>query len=373
MREDILVIGAGPAGLAVSACLRSLGLAPTVVEREQSVAASWRRHYDRLHLHTTKRYSALPYAPWPSTAPGYPSREQVVKYLDDYAERFEIRPRLGVLVERLRREGERFTVQTSQGTLMPRVVVVATGTNAVPVRPAFPGLETFAGRVIHAGEYKNAQPYAGQRTLVVGCGNSGAEIALDLAEHEVDVSMVVRGPLHVVPRDLSGQPSQAIGVLLSRLPLGLRDALSGITVRRAVGDLSGWGIVRPKTGINRSILETGRIPLLDLGTVAMVRSGRIKVVPGVTEVHERSVSFADTLTRPYDAIILATGYRPALERFITGYEAMAGVLGRPRRLAEDTEVPGLYFVGFRTTSTGVLRDISLEAPRVAAAIARAVG
>ena len=370
MDEDILVIGAGPAGLAVSACLRARGLAHTVVERESSVAASWRRHYDRLALHTTKRYSALPFAPWPDTAPGYPSRDQVVEYLEAYAERFGIRPRLGVCVERVQREGERFTALTSQGALSPRFVVVASGANAVPVSPEFPGLEAFGGTVSHAGAYRNAAPYLGQRTLVVGCGNSGAEIALDLAEHHVDVSLVVRGPVHVVPRDVFGRPSQATGILLSRLPLGLRDALLSATLRLVVGDLSAWGIVRPKVGLNRSILETGRIPLLDLGTVAMIKAGRIKVVPAVEEVYPGAVRFADHLIRPFEHLILATGYRPGLERFIDAAATPEG-RGRPASGAESG-LPGLYFVGFGVTTTGVLRDISHEAPRVAAAIARAM-
>lgn len=366
--DDVLVIGAGPAGLAVSACLRRDGVPHTVVERADGVAASWKRHYDRLHLHTVKRLSQLPFSPWPHETPRYPSRADVVSYLERYAAEHQIAPRTGVEVLHVARHGARFAVRTAGGALRPRVVVVATGDSGEAIRPDFPGLSTFAGSVVHAKDYRNPRPYAGRRTLVVGCGNSGGEIALDLAEHGVDVAMVVRGPVHVVPRDLFGRPSQETSVLLSRLPVAMRDAMVTPILRLAVGDLSRWGIVRPAAGPARTIEHAGRIPMLDIGTIAHVRAGRIRVVPAVAEVQSHGVRFADGSTRLVDAIILATGYRPALDRFIEGFEAIAGARGRPHRFGEETAIPGLFFVGFRNTPTGALREIGLEAPRVAAAI-----
>ncbi|HUI59416.1 MAG TPA: NAD(P)-binding domain-containing protein, partial [Steroidobacteraceae bacterium] len=122
---DILVIGAGPAGLATSACLRREGLAHVVVEREPQIAGAWHRHYDRLHLHTTKTYSGLPMMPWPKAAPRYPSRDQVVHYLQAYAAAHRVAPRLGVAVHAVQRKGDRFTVDTSAGAMTPRIVVMA--------------------------------------------------------------------------------------------------------------------------------------------------------------------------------------------------------------------------------------------------------
>src|SRR6202050_3538697 len=260
--EDILVVGAGPAGLATSACLRHEGLAHVVLEREGQIAAAWRRHYDRLRLHTTKTHSGLPMMPWPKAAPRYPAREQVVQYLQAYAAEHQVAPRLGVSVHAVQRRGDHFTVDTSAGVMTPRIVVMATGYNGVPKLPSISGLDSFHGSVIHASVYKNAAPYQGKRTLVVGCGNSGAEIALDLAEQGVNVAMVVRGPVHVVPRDMLGRPTQHTNILLSNLPLGLRDAIAIGAIRLVVGDLSRWGIVRPSVGPNRMIEKSGRIPIL---------------------------------------------------------------------------------------------------------------
>ena len=371
--EDVLVIGAGPAGLAASACLRHEGLEHVVLEREGEIGAAWQRHYDRLHLHTTKTYSGLPMTPWPKAAPRYPSREQVMQYLQAYAVEHRIVPRLGVTVDAVTRRGDRFTVDTSAGAITPRFVVMATGYNGVPNLPSVPGLEGFRGAAIHAGVYKNAAPYQGKRTLVVGCGNSGAEIALDLAEQGVDVAMVVRGPVHVIPRDMFGHPTQHTNVLLSHLPLWLRDAIATGTIGVVVGDLSRWGIVRPAVGPNRMIEESGRVPILDTGTIAMVKRGKIRVLPAVQEILPDTVRFAGGAVHPFEAIIFATGYTPSLGNLINGFETIADARGRPHRFGEETGIPGLYLVGFKNPPTGALREISREAPRVARSIRAIVG
>ena len=371
--EDILVIGAGPAGLATSACLRREGLLHVVLEREGQIASAWHRHYDRLHLHTTKTYSGLPMMPWPKEAPRYPAREQVVQYLLAYAAEHRIAPRLGVNVYAVQRTGDHFTVHTSAGVMTPRIVIVATGYSGVPKLPSIPGLDSFHGLAIHSGVYKDPAPFQGKRTLVVGCGNSGAEIALDLAEQGVDVAMVVRGPVHVVPRDLFGRPTQHTAVLLSHLPLGLRDAISVSVVGLAVGDLSRWGIVRPAVGPNLMIVESGRVPILDIGTIAMIKQGRIRVLPAVKEILSDKVCFAGGALHPFEAIILATGYTTGLGTLIKGFETIADARGRPNRFGEETGISGLYFVGFKNPPTGALREIALEAPRTAKSIRIAVG
>ena len=371
--EDILVIGAGPAGLATSACLRREGLAHVVLEREGQIANAWHRHYDRLHLHTTKTYSGLPMMSWPKAAPRYPAREQVMRYLQAYAAEHHVVPRLGVTVNAVQRKGDHFIVDTSAGVMTPRIVVMATGYNGVPKLPSIPGRDSFHGPAIHTSVYKNAAPYQGKRTLVVGCGNSGAEIALDLAEQGVDVAMVVRGPVHVVPRDMFGRPTQHTNVLLSYLPLGLRDAIAMGFLDLVVGDLSRWGIMRPAGGPNRMIEEAGRIPILDVGTIALIKQGKIRVLPAVQEILPDMVRFAGGAQHPFEAIIFATGYTSGLGKVIKGFETIADARGRPNRFGAQTSISGLYFVGFKNPPTGALREIALEAPRVARSIRTAVG
>lgn len=356
--SQVVVIGAGPAGLAVSACLRREGVAHLVLEREATPAASWRRHYDRLHLHTTKQQSALPMTPWPRAAPRYPSRDEVLAYLEAYAREHQVEPRCGVEVTRLAPAADAFALQTSAGPLAPRIVVVATGRNRVPHRPVLDGLPGFGGEVLHASEYRRASPFRGRRVLVVGCGNSGAEIALDLAEQGVAVAMVVRGPVHVVPRDLFGRPAQHTSILLSHLPIAWRDAISTCVIGLAQGDLSPLGLPRPSEGPASWMARTGRIPMLDLGTVAMIRRGRIAVRPAVARVEADAVAFVDGRREPFDAIVLATGYSDGLARWMPGWDAAS-------------PWPGLHRVGFRTVATGALREIAREAVAVAREIRRA--
>lgn len=362
--SDILVVGAGPAGLAVSACLRDAGLPHTLVERETEVASSWHRHYARLHLHTVKQHSALPGMHWPRSTESFPSREAVIEYLNRYAAVCAIAPAFGVEVQRITRDNDRFSVATNGATLHPRFVVVATGYNRVAKRPDFEGIASFPGPVVHSSDYRHPKPFRDMRTLVVGCGNSGAEIALDLAEHGVDVSMVVRGPVHVVPRELFGRPTQKTAIMFSVLPIGLRDALIVRVLKLAVGDLSKWGIVRPDVGPQRMVEERGRVPILDIGTVAMIKAGRIAVRQGVKSVNERNVQFADGVNEAYDAIILATGYTPGLQDIVHNFNSIADERQRPNRFAEETAIRGLYFVGYRNPPTGALREIAREAKLV---------
>jgi indole-3-pyruvate monooxygenase len=371
--EDVLLIGAGPAGLATSACLHREGVAHVLLEREAQIASAWHRHYDRLRLHTTKTHSGLPLGAWPKAAPRYPTRQHVLQYLQAYAAEHGLAPRFGIAVHAVRRRGDRFAVNTSAGAMVLRIVVVATGYNSVPKVPSFAGLDGFDGSAIHASAYKNAAPYRGKRTLVIGCGNSGAEIALDLAEQGVNVAMVVRGPVHVIPRDILGRPTQHTSIMLSRLPLGLRDAVGTGITRLVVGDLSRFGIVRPATGPSRMIQESGRFPILDIGTIAMVKQGKIRILPAVQEILSDRVCFAGGVEHPFEAIIFATGYRSGLDELIEGFDEISDERGRPHRFGEETEIPGLYFVGFRNPATGALREIALEAPRVARSIRAAMG
>jgi indole-3-pyruvate monooxygenase len=152
-----------------------------------------------------------------------------------------------------------------------------------------------------------------------------------LAEQGVDVALVVRGPVHVIPRDLLGRPAQHTSILLSYLPLGLRDTIAIVIMRLVMGDLSRFGITRPAVGPSRMIQETGRFPTLDVGTIAMVKQGKIRVLPAVQEIFSNKVRFLRGAEHPFEAIIFATGYTSGLDELIQGFEAIADARGRPHR------------------------------------------
>lgn len=153
---DAIIVGAGPAGLACAASMGSLGLKATVLERSNAVGSVWRRHYDRLHLHTDRSHSGLPGMPMPRSYPTYPSRDQMVEYLESYATRFRIQPIFNTTALKVSRHGAQWSVETNLAPLSAPVVVLATGWGDFPYRPSWPGTETFQGSVIHSSEYRNA-------------------------------------------------------------------------------------------------------------------------------------------------------------------------------------------------------------------------
>lgn len=212
-QTDAIVVGAGPAGLACAVTMRTAGLNVAVLEQSGSVGSVWRRHCDRLHLHTDRKRSGLPGMAMPKTFPVYPSREQMVSYLEDYAARFDIRPVFNTTVSRLQRDGAHWRAEADKTAFSAPVAVIATGIAGAPYRPAWPGSELYRGEVIHSSDYRNPLGFATKRVLVVGFGNSGGEIALDLANAGIDVALAVRSPVQILPRDLLGFPILAWAIL----------------------------------------------------------------------------------------------------------------------------------------------------------------
>jgi len=365
----VLIVGAGPAGLATAACLKQRGIEPLVLEAGAWLGNSWRHHYDRLRLHTVKQQSHLPGVPFAKELARYPTRAEVVAYLDAYAARFAIVPRTAEQVRRVLAAEDGFVVESARATYRARAVVIASGLNRVPNPERLPGQERFRGTLIHSRDYRNADRFVDQRVLVVGAGNTGAEIALDLAEHGVRPTMALRSPVNIVPRDFLGMPTQLTSIRIRRLPLKLGDAIGRLVSRLAFGNLARYGLARPALGPLTAIKLRRRVPLIDVGTIAAVKRGDIAVKPAVARLTETGALFADGSAGEFDAVVLATGYRPALEEIV----AVPGVLddeGYPRDWKGGAH-PGLFFVGYQQPSTGLLREIALQAEAVAAAIAGA--
>ena len=359
---DTVIVGAGPAGLAVGAVLRRANIPFVMLERADRVGESWHHHYDRLHLHTPKSQSSLPYRAYPRTSPRYPSREQVIEYLDDYARTFALAPEFGREVRRLARGTDGiWTIATSAGGYRARCVVVATGYNRVPNVPRWPGQETFPGPVIHSRDYANGEAFRGRHVLVVGFGNSGAEIALDLAERGVRCAIAVRGGANVIPRELLGIPISVVSLALRSLPPRVADAMSRLTRRLAVGDLATAGLARSDVGPLQQIAERHRIPVIDVGTLARLRSGDISARKGVVSFHGADVRFADDRVERFDAVVLATGYATGLHAMLPDHPSVLDALGRPLDCGRESTVAGLYFCGYNLSPTGMLRQISIEA------------
>jgi indole-3-pyruvate monooxygenase len=369
-QTSVLVIGASIAGLASAASLQKKGVDYIIIEREGQVGVPWRNHYDRLHLHTNKGLSNLPYKKFGGMIPRYPSRLQVIGYLDDYQTAFAIRPLFNTEARSVRKEGDQWITETSNGTFRSKYVVVATGPFGKPRTIDLAGMETFPGKILHSYGYKTGRDFKGQKVLVVGFGNSACEIAMDLYEQGALPYMAVRSPVNVIPRDLLGIPILRISLLLSRLPFRLADAIASPLMRLLYGDLARLGLKKKPYGVFEQIRKEGTTPVLDIGTIRLIREGHIKIYAGIDRIEGRTVIFSDGKKEDFDVLVAAIGYdRNYAEILEVGderYEDLRVSAGRQKYFGRE----GLYFCGFWIGPTGQIREIALDAQRIAGDIAK---
>jgi putative flavoprotein involved in K+ transport len=242
--EDVVIVGAGPAGLTAAATLRARGIDATILERGEHVGEQWRTRYDRLHLHTIRWLSNLPGYRIPCEFGRWVARDQFVQYLEQYTAHHGLEPRFGVEARRIDRDDGHWKVRTSAGTLPARIVVMASGYTRVPYLPRWPG--TFDGPMVHSAEYRNPRPYRGQDVLIIGAGNSGTEIAIDLADGGAGrVRVAVRRPPNIFRRDTKGFPTQLFGIAFQQLPPRLLEPLILALPRATIPDLAAYGLPGP--------------------------------------------------------------------------------------------------------------------------------
>ncbi|MPY52025.1 flavin-containing monooxygenase [Streptomyces acidicola] len=372
--RPVYVIGGGPGGLAAAYALRAQGVRAVVLEKSDQVGTSWRKHYDRLRLHTTRRLSGLPGLPMPRRFGRWVSRDNVVRYLEKYAEYHELEVVTGVEVSRVEpaADGSGWLLHATGGReLTGSAVVVATGYNHTPHLPDWPGRDAYTGELLHAREYRNAAPFAGRDVLVVGVGNTGAEIAVDLVEGGASrVRLAVRTAPHIVRRSTAGWAAQFSAIVVRHLPVALVDRLAKPMARLSVPDLSAQGLPRPDTGLY-SRVNAGSIPVQDVGLIDAVRKGRVEIVAAVEGFEDGKVVLADGDRIEPEAVVSATGYRRALEGLV-GHLDVLDERGRPvvHGARTPAAAPGLYFQGYTNPISGMFRELALDAQKIAKAVAR---
>ncbi len=366
--RELVIVGAGSAGLATGALLRRSGVEPVLLECGPEPGAAWRERYDRLRLHTPRLLSGLPGRRIPRRFGRWVSRDDLLEYLRDYADAEQLDVRTGTRVERIEQDGGAWRVETSQGSLHAQTVILATGYNGSPFIPDWPGRANFSGELVHSSEYRNPQPYRGRDVLVVGAGNSGAEIATDVADGGASRSRLsVRTPPQILRRATAGIPAQLVGIAFRRVPLSWVDPISKAQRRLSIPDLAAQGLPRPEVGVLTSFITTGTTPVLDVGIVDAVRRGRVEIVAAVERFDGNEVVLADGSHIDPDVVIAATGFRAGIDELV-GHLGVLDARGLPVATDGEPALPGLWFVGYKPTLGGQLREGSIAARHVAAAV-----
>jgi indole-3-pyruvate monooxygenase len=257
-------------------------------------------------------------------------------------------------------------VRTHTATYDAPHLVIATGLNREPVVPQWPGQGSYRGRIVHSRDYRNGRDFSGCRVLVVGIGNSGAEIAIDLHEHSAQPAIAVRGPVNVLPRDILGIPVVVTAMAAGMLPPPVADAINAPLLRLLLGNLRPLGLQAPPYGSLTQIARTGRIPMIDVGAIDLIKRGVITIRPGIERFVEDRVVFTDGRREAFDAVVLATGFRARVDSFLEA-QGLVDEHGNPRPHAPLPE--GLHFCGFNVVASGLLNQIGRDAKVIAAQIA----
>ena len=374
---QILILGAGAAGLSTAGALKKIGLASTVLEQDTAIGGTWARRYDRLHLHTIRQLSGLAHLPLPRRYPRFVARDQFVRYLQHYATKLGLNVIAGCEVKRVTpldnedgATGPLWRVETDRGIWQSQVVVVATGQYAVPRLPSWPGRETFAGQLIHSSEYRNGRAWTGKRALVIGVGNSGAEIATDLADAGASyVAVSIRTPPFLTRRQTYGLPVQLLSFPMSWLPPRIADKLASKMMRLAFGDMSKHGLMAP----GYSPYQDQRVPLIDVGFAAAVKQSRVSVRPDVAGFTPTGVIFNNGLEEAFDLVVAATGFSSGLEQLLPIPDLLTEDAYPRFPSGEPTSYPGLYFIGFTHSLHGHLFEANRASRRLARYIAKYLG
>jgi putative flavoprotein involved in K+ transport len=366
-RAEVVVVGAGPAGLATAAMLKRQRIRAIVVERSSKVAASWRKRYDALQLNTSRIMSRLPGYSFSWSDGVWPSRDGVINYLERYVHHHALDITFNTEVQRIERNTNGWTLQTSRDEFECEFLVIATGTDQQPCIPEWPGRDGWNGSLLHSSEYVNPLPYRGQHVLVVGAGNSAVEIALDLLNGgAARVDLSIRTPPYILLRSLAGIPADWLAYGIRRLPPKRINALMRIVERLTIGDLSEHGLKSSKPPFYDRLYLDKRVPVLDTGEfVRAVKTRSIKILPAIEKFGPGRVELVDGSSVEPDAVVAATGYRPGLEALV-GHLGVLDSEGFPLGHG-DTPPPGaqgLFFIGFQYGLPGLFRENRVNSKKI---------
>ena len=373
-RDEVLVIGAGPAGIACALALETAGIDYRVVDREAVVGSTWDRLYPSLKLNTSRFYSHMPGKKFPLHFGIYASARQYHDYLLEYVSQHDFNIHCGVKVERVTRAGNGWLAESSEGACIWRAVVLATGRFGNPWMARLPGTERFEGQVLHSADFRNEADFAGQRVMVVGNGPSGMDLVVALAT-TVDrpVYLAQRTGIVLKPRYPWGLPKHGWMLVAEKWPNRFTHWLERRMLALEYRDVAASGIKVPGPGETTGAAGTRGPELLNA-----VRSGGAQAVDVPVDFAGEAAILPDGRHLPLDTLILATGFRPVLDFLDVDYEV--DEQGLPLREAQDFPVyegylphtgyqlrglPGLYVTGIFYKGRGAMYNFVVEARIIA--------
>jgi len=368
--NQAIVIGAGLSGLAVARELENRKVPVTVLEAKNRVAEPWRNRHPQLRLNIHRHFAELPGLKMTRKDGTFVSRDTVVNYLDTYAAGINASIHFSTQVISVERQGEIWVVSTNKGDYRCRHLVVATGRDAVPHIPAWPGLEEFTGKVVHSANFGDVRKYDGKSVLVVGAGNSGTDVLNHLSKSSPSkVSVAVRHGPAIMPNRILGYPIHRMARLFALFPAWILDPVFAATQRLIFGDLSRFGLRSHPDGGGTRLLRDGIAFAIDNGFVAAVRERRFTIVSGVQRFAQNRVVLADGASLSPDVVICATGYKSGLEP-VFGHLNVLDKAGHPfHPIGEaDPANPGLYFTGYKPVFTGYFDAAAKAAARIATSV-----
>ena len=368
-RYEAVIVGAGAAGLGVAAELTRRKVKPLLLERAEEVGSSWRARYPTLRLNNDRWSSRLPRSSIPRRAGRWPARDAFIAYLEGYARPFDIR--FDVKVQRIDPVTDGWSVQTLDGAVVARSVVICTGHDRLPAIPAWPGVERFGGELIHAAAFQDAGEFADKDVLVIGIGTSATEIAVRLPTGGAQrVRLAARTTPNLMPAEFLGVPITAWARAFQPAPRRLVDPLARVVQRLARTDLAHYGLRPAPYGVATELAQKGMGPVIDRGFTAALKAGEVELVEAVEGFEGDSVRLSDGTWIQPDVVIAATGYRAGLEQLV-GHLDVLDASGLPRGLGAQTQpAHGLFFNGYWIPLSGELPGMRQGARAIAREIAR---